>query len=236
MIGATALALGFARAAAFAAAMPLGRARSVPPVARVAVALVLAPLFAERIVDEAAAGDIAGLARAALLNAINGAAVGLCATIIAGAAAAAGELFVTAIASQAIPARDVFGESGPVAALGAALFGWFFMSAGAFDRLAAICAAGVQGPPDVRTVVLLGTAFVQIALAAGAPAVLAQAFATILAALIARVAPRINSLFLGTPITSLLTFCILVVGGGAFTAAMAAIAWRAAAAPALSHL
>jgi flagellar biosynthesis protein FliR len=233
MLATPAFAFGFARAAAFAAAMPLGRARSVPRVARVAIAVALAPLFAEHIMhSNGDVDDSAGLARAALFNALQGAAVGLCATIVAGAAAAAGELFDTAVASQALPVRDVFGESGPIAGLSATLFGWFLMEAGGFERLVSACIAGTDGAPHIRTVALLGTAFLQIALSAGAPALAAQAFATIVAAIIARMAPRINSLFLGAPIASLLTFCALVIGGAALVTAIAGVAWRAASSPA----
>jgi flagellar biosynthesis protein FliR len=233
MIATPAFALGFARAAAFAAAMPLGRARSVPRVARVAVAVALAPLFAQHVTyPNADVNDLAALTQAALFNALQGAAVGLCATVIAGAAAAAGELFDTCIASQTLPVRDVFGESGPVAGLCATLFGWFLMEAGGFERLVSACISGPDETPHVRTIALLGTAFLQIALSAGAPALAAQAFATIVAALIARMAPRINSLFLGAPIASLLAFCALVIGSAALVAAIAWVAWRAATSPA----
>src|SRR5579863_10508277 len=164
MIATPAFALGFARAAAFAAAMPLGRSRSVPRVARVAIAVALAPLFAQH-ESHIVAGvdDLASLARAALLNALQGASVGLCATIVAGAAAAAGELFDAAIASQTLPVRDVFGESGPIAGLSATLFGWFLMGLGGFERLVTACIPGSDGTPHVRTIALLGTAFLQIA-------------------------------------------------------------------------
>jgi flagellar biosynthesis protein FliR len=231
MTDAPAFAVGFAKAAAFAAAMPLGRARSVPRVARGAIAIALAPLFAAHVAHAVAEDDLAALARAALLNALQGAAVGLCATVVAGAAAAAGELFDTAVASQTIPVRDVFGDSGPVAGLSAILFGWFLMDTGGFERLVSSCIAGPGEPPHIRTIAILGTTFLQIALSAGAPALAAQAFSTIVAALIARVAPRINSLFLGAPIASLLTMCALVIGGGALVAAISVIAWRAATAP-----
>ncbi len=227
-----AFALGFAKAAAFAAAMPLGRARAVPRVARVAIAVVLAPIFAQHMAHfDSDLGDLASLARAALLNALQGASVGLCATIIAAAAAAAGELFDAAVASQTIPVRDVFGESGPIAGLSATLFGWFLMGAGGFDRLVTACINVTDGTPHVRTVALLGSAFLQIALSAGAPALATQAFATVAAALVARLAPRINSLFLGAPVASLLALCALVIGSAAFVTAIAGIAWRAATAP-----
>ncbi|HLJ84316.1 MAG TPA: flagellar biosynthetic protein FliR [Candidatus Eremiobacteraceae bacterium] len=232
MFATPAFAIGFARAAAFAAAMPLGRARSVPRVTRVIIAVALTPLFAQHVSHaDANVEDAASLARAALSNALQGAAVGLCATIVAGAAAAAGALFDAAVASQTLPVRDVFGESGPIAGLSATLFAWFLMGSGGFERLVTACISGPGGTPHVQTVALLGSAFLQIALSAGAPALAAQAFATIVAALIARMAPRINSLFLGAPITSILGLCALVIGGTAFVTAIAEIAWRTAIAP-----
>lgn len=212
--------------------MPLGRARAVPRIVRVVLAAALAPIFAERIAyADAGAIRFDTFASSALLNALEGAACGICATVVAGAAAAAGQLFDAALASQSIPARDVFENAGPISALAAALFGWLFMGTGAFDNLVTICSAMPLGIPDVHTAAALGEAFFRIALAAGAPALAAQSFATVVAALIARMAPRINGLFLGAPIGATLTIGALVIGCGGFVAAMVSVALHSAAAP-----
>jgi len=82
------LALGFARTAAFAAAMPLGRTRAVPRIVRVMIALCLAPAAASvQQTDSANLRDWSELTGAAIAAAAQGAAIGLCATIVAGAAA-----------------------------------------------------------------------------------------------------------------------------------------------------
>jgi flagellar biosynthesis protein FliR len=223
-------ALGFARTAAFAAAMPLGRTRAVPRVVRVMIALCLAPAAASvQHTDSASLRDWSALAGAAIAAAAQGAAIGLCATIVAGAAAAAGGLIDAALASQSGPVRDVFGESGPVGSLCTSAFGWFFFG-GAFNRLAEICMTPAQHAIGVFAISTLARACVQIALAAAGPAIAAQAFATVTAAGISRLAPRINGMFLGAPIGSMLVIASLVAGAGALVSALGVIAWRAAAA------
>jgi flagellar biosynthesis protein FliR len=222
------LALGFARTAAFAAAMPLGRTRAVPRIVRVVLALSLAPVAAAaRAADTPALHDLSALAVAALGAALQGAAVGLCATIAAGAAASAGGLIDSALASQPAPLRDVFGDSGPMGSLCSSAFGWFFFG-GAFDRLAYFCIAMDHHPLGVLAIAALAGACMQTALAAAGPAIAAQAFAAVVVAGIARMAPRVNGLFLGAPIAALLVIASLLAGGGALLYAIAAMAWRAA--------
>ncbi|HEY5095509.1 MAG TPA: flagellar biosynthetic protein FliR [Candidatus Eremiobacteraceae bacterium] len=225
-----ALALGFAHTAAFAAAMPLGRSRAVPRVVRVVIALCLAPAAASAQHSDAESfRDWSAFAVAALVNAAHGAAIGLCATIVAGAAAAAGGLIDAAVASQSGPVRDVFGESGPAGLLCTSAFGWFFFG-GAFNRLVQVCIAPDYHAIGASVVAALASACVQIALAAAGPAIVAQAFATAAAGGISRLAPRINGMFLGAPIGSMLVIASLIVGAGALVSALDAIAWRAAAA------
>lgn len=225
-----ALALGFARTAAFAAAMPLGRTRAVPRIVRVVLALCLAPIVATAHNSDASVlRDWSALAGAALAAAFQGAAVGLCATIAAGAAAAAGGLIDAALASQLGPARDVFGESGPVGLVCTSAFGWFFFG-GAFVELAGVCVNAEYKTISVTAVAALASACVRTALAAAGPAIIAQAFAAVVAACIARMAPRVNGMFLGAPIGTTLVIVSLIAGGGMLVYALAAIAWRAAAA------
>ena len=222
------LALAFARTAAFAATMPLGRTRAVPRVVRVALALSLAPVAAAtRMVDTSALHDESGFAAAAASAALQGAAVGLCATIAAGAAAAAGGLIDAALASQPAPLRDVFDESGPVGSICTAAFGWFFFS-GPFTRLAEICIGKDHPLMSVPAIAALIGACTQAALAAAGPAIVAQAFAAVVASGVARMAPRVNGMFLGSPIASLLVITSLLVGGGALLYAIAAMAWHTA--------
>lgn len=225
-----ALALGFARTAAFAAAMPLGRTRAVPRVVRVAIALCLAPVAASaQHADTTGLREWSAFAVAAIAAAAQGAAIGLCATIVAGAAAAAGGLIDAALASQSGPVRDVFGESGPVGLLCTSAFGWFFFG-GAFIKLVQVCITAEYHTIGAPVIAALASACAQIALAAAGPAIVAQTFAAVAAAGISRLAPRVNGMFLGAPIGSMLVIASLIVGAGALVAALDAIAWRAAAA------
>jgi type III secretory pathway component EscT len=221
-----ALALGFARTAAFAASMPLGRSRAVPRIVRVVLAFSLAPIAAgARSTDTAMLHDLSAIAAAALSAALQGAAIGLCATIAAGAAAAAGGLIDAALASQPAPLRDVFGESGPVGSICTAAFGWLFFG-GPFTLLVDFCIATDHQFVSVRAIAALAGACMQTALSAAGPAIVAQAFATVVAAGIARMAPRVNGMFLGAPIASALVIASRIAGGGALLYALAAMAWR----------
>jgi flagellar biosynthesis protein FliR len=227
-----ALALGFARMAAFAAAMPLGRARSVPQVARVALALALTPLAAAAERSDAASLHSSGaLAVALMIAPLQGAAFGLCATIAAGAAAAAGSLIDGSLAMQPATARDVFDDSGPVGLLCANVFGWLFMC-GPFARLAALCMSAGHLSVSTGMVGALAGACVQTALGAAGPAVAAQAFAAIVAGGVSRIAPRVNGMFLSAPLCAALVLLMLAAAGGSLLVAIAAAAWRAAQAPA----
>jgi type III secretory pathway component EscT len=223
-----ALALGFARTAAFAASMPLGRVRAVPRIVRVVLAICLAPVAAAaRSASTPPMHDWTAIGVAAVSAALQGAAVGLCATIVAGAAAAAGGLIDSALASQPAPQRDVFGESGPVGSACTAAFGWFFLG-GAFTRLIDVCVSAEHQLMSVRAIAALAGACTQTALAAAGPAIVAQAFAAVVAAGVARMAPRVNGMFLAAPIASLLVIASLLAGGGTLLYALAAMAWRAA--------
>jgi flagellar biosynthesis protein FliR len=226
--GGIALALAFARTAAFAAAMPLGRTRAVPNVVRVVVALSLAPVTAAaRPSDIAGLHDWTTLASAMAGGALQGAAVGLCATIAAGSVAAAGALYDSALASQPSMLRDVFGDSGPVGSICTCAFGWLFFC-GPFAKLVEVCAAADVRTISASAVAALASACVQTAVSMAAPALAAQAFAAVSAAGIARMAPRVNGMFLGAPIGSVLVIAALVAGGGALVYALAEVAWRAA--------
>lgn len=226
--GGIALALAFARTAAFAAAMPLGRTRAVPFIIRAVVALSLAPLTAAaRPVDVSGLHDWTSLASAMAGGALQGAAVGLCATIAAGSVAAAAALYDSALASQPSMLRDVFGESGPVGSIGACAFGWLFFG-GPFGRLVEVCADSHVRTIGAGAVAALASACLQTALAVAAPALAAQTFAAVSAAGIARMAPRVNGMFLAAPIAAMLVIAALVAGGGALVYAIAGIAWRAA--------
>lgn len=229
------LAIGFARTAAFAAAMPLGRARSVPRVVRVVLALSLAPIAAAtHHPDVSFLHDWSAFAAAAIAAASQGAVVGLCATVAAGAAAAAGGLIDSAMASQAGPAHDVFGESGPVGLLCGSAFGWFFFG-GAFDALTSVCVAADYKTIGEPAIAALAGACVQTALAVAGPAVIAQAFATVVAAGVTRMAPRVNGMFLSAPIAASLVIVSLIIGGSTLIVALADIARRAAAVPGMLH-
>lgn len=226
--GGIALALGFARTAAFAAAMPLGRTRAVPNVVRAVLALVLAPIAAvAKPVNVSGLHDWTALASALAGSALQGAAVGLCATIAAGSVAAAGALFDSALASQPSTLRDVFGDSGPIGSICTSAFGWIFF-AGPFAKLVGLCVAADVRTISVSTVASLASACVQTAVSMAGPALAAQAFAAVSAAGIARMAPRVNGMFLGAPIAAVLVIASLIAGGGALLYALADIAWHSA--------
>jgi flagellar biosynthesis protein FliR len=226
--GTIGLALGFARTAALVAAMPLGRARAVPNIVRAVLALVLAPIAeAAQPVNVSGLHDWTAFATAMAGGALQGAAVGLCATIAAGSVAAAGAMFDSALASQPSTLRDVFGDSGPIGSICTSAFGWMFFG-GPFAKLVGLCAAADVRTISVSTVAALAAACVQTALAMAAPALAAQAFAAVSAAGIARMAPRVNGIFLGAPIAAVLVIASLIAGGGALLYALADIAWHAA--------
>jgi flagellar biosynthesis protein FliR len=226
--GGIALALAFARTAAFAAAMPLGRTRAVPNIVRAVVALCLAPVIAAaRPADVAGLHDWISFASAMAGGALQGAAVGLCATIAAGSVAAAGALYDTALTSQPSISHDVFGDAGPVGSICTCAFGWIFFG-GPFSRLVEVCAAADVRTISASAVAALASACVQTALSMAAPALAAQAFAAVSAAGIARMAPRVNGMFLGAPIAAVLVIAALVAGGGALIYALAGVAWHAA--------
>lgn len=226
--GGIALALAFSRTAAFAAAMPLGRTRAVPIVVRAVVALSLAPVTAAaRSADVGDLHDWSSLASAMAGEALQGAAVGLCATITAGSVAAAGALYDSALASQPSILRDVFGDAGPVGSICTSAFGWLFFG-GPFVKLVEVCAAADVRTIGANTVAMLASACAMTAVSMAAPALAAQVFAAVSAAGIARMAPRVNGMFLGAPIAAMLVIAALVAGSGALVYALSDIAWRAA--------
>ena len=230
MIAPVELALGFARAAAFVAATPLGRAGSVPRIIRVVLAITLAPIVAAaRPANPSVLDDWTAFGFATLLTAAQGAAVGLCATIVAGAAAAAGGLVDSALAAQPAPSRDIFGESGPVGLVCTSAFGWFFFR-GPFERLTEVVATADSKNISATAVAALARVCMETALACAGPAIVSQGFAAVLAAGIARIAPRVNGMFLAAPIASLLVVASLLAGGGAMLWAIAEMTWRAVAA------
>ena len=230
MIAPADLALGFARAAAFVGAMPLGRARAVPRIVRVVLALTLAPIAASaQPADLSVLHDWDALGFAALIAAAQGAAVGLFATIVAGAAASAGGLIDSALAAQPAPSRDVFGESGPGGLFCTSAFGWFFFR-GPFERLTELAATADCKNISVIAVASLARACTETALACAGPAIVSQAFATVLAAGIARMAPRVNGMFLAAPVAALLVVASLLAGGSALLWKIAEMTWRVVAA------
>ena len=224
-----ALALAFARTAAFAAAMPLGRTRAIPIVVRAVLALGLAPVAAAaRPADVAGLHDWSSLASALAGGALQRAAVGLCATIATGSVAAAGALYDSALASQPSMSHDVFGDAGPVGSICTCAFGWLFFG-GPFVKLVEMCTVADVRAISASAVAALASACVQTALSMAAPALAAQTLAAVSAAGIARMAPRVNGIFLGAPIAALLVIATLVAGGGALIYGLAGIAWRVAA-------
>jgi flagellar biosynthesis protein FliR len=215
-------AVAYAGSASFAAMLPLAGARAVPPIVRLALALAMAPLVAARLGEGPRMGDLlAGAMAAAAL----GSASGLSANIIAGAAAAAGALIDGALGAPAGGSERIFGQTaGPFGTLVPLGFAFMMTSSGALTWLVAGYAASVgvlaeHFSPSVLAA--LGQTLFASAVTIALPALCAHAVATLVAGVIARLAPRVNGMLLAPALGSLLVLCVILGGATALFIHMA---------------
>jgi flagellar biosynthesis protein FliR len=230
----SALARAVARTSAFAATLPVAGSGAVPRIVRGALALALVPAVAARL-DQASPSGFA--AEAWLREAAIGAAFGLAAAIVAAAAAAAGSLVDSALAMRPTGRETVFGETeGPFGRMFSLAFAALFFSTGAATHACERFVAASSSTTfdlSLRGAAALARASIASSLDIAGPAIAAQVVATIVAAIVARAAPRMNGLLLASPLASAM---VLLVVSGAVASTMHALvdlARRAAAAPPL---
>jgi flagellar biosynthesis protein FliR len=225
--------LAFGRASAFAATAPLAASGAVPKLVRASLGLVLTFVVATHMAHVGACGARpSGLAFAT--NAAVGFSFGIAASAVAAAASAAGSMIDAAMASQALGREAVLGGSGgPFARIFALGFALAFFATGSMAYLCrrfVDASSAVPATPSIAHVADLAKASTEAALAIAAPAICAQVLATIVAAFVARAAPRINGLMLASPAASAL---VLI---GLFAAAPEVLAHLAALARAASNI
>jgi flagellar biosynthesis protein FliR len=224
--------VAFAGAAALAATMPLAGSRAVPSFVRAGLALSVAPLAAAQVAPLSSPSETAWQV---VLAAAFGATAGLSAAIVAGSASAAGALVDGAIAAPPAGFDRVFGHSaGPFATLLPLAFAFVFSGSGAMTFLIAAFLAALRSASThvagVGVSILGNTLFVD-ALVLSLPLLGAQALATIVSGVAARVAPRVNGMLLAQPLASMLGLVAAIVGIPAMLVALvriAAVAARAA--------
>ena len=199
------LAIGLAACAALAATLPLIAARAVPSPVRAAFAIVVAPLAATHV--HPVGSSPTDVAFAACSAALAGATIGLSAAIVAGVAAAAGALFDVAIAASPAgfdaSSRD---NHGPLATLLSLAFAGVMISSGAFTRLIAgalemLAHVNAYGR-NAGFVFALGRVIFGWAIGLAFPMIAAYALSSLVAAITARAAPRINGMLLAPALSS----------------------------------
>lgn len=229
--GLATLIVAFACSAALAATAP--GLRQVPPAVRAGLALTLVPALAVR-APVAANLALPQLLAGGLEAALLGAGVGLCASVVAAAAGAAGALVDAAIASQPFgPERVVGVDSGPIGRLYTLAFAWMFYG-GPFvallERLASAAQSFHAQPLASGAIAVLAGALFAAALALAGPALCAQVLATLMAGLFARVSAIPNGLFIGPPLGLGLALLALLAGAQSAFGAIGALCERAGAA------
>jgi len=202
---------GFAACAALVTTLPVVGARSVPSIVRAALAIALAPLAAAH-VHAAVNNPASHVAIEACVAALGGATMGLCAAIVAGAAASAGALLDVAIAASPAGADRASGSSGPFAMLLTLGFGVVLLSSGGLTWLLSSFVAlfdTANGHAHAAAlVVALGRVAYDAAIAAALPLLGACGVSSLVAAAAARAAPRINGMLLAPALSSPLALAV----------------------------
>lgn len=226
------LAAALVRAGAFAATVPVAGSGAVPRIVRGTLALALVPALAANIEHQPPhASSIIDFAREAII----GAAFGLAAAVVAAAAAAAGSLMDAALAMRPTGRDSIFGDvEGPLGRLFSLAYATAFLSTGAMTYLCGrfvAASSSTQIAASTRGMIHLVRASVETSLDIAAPAIVAQIFATLIAAIAARAAPRINGLFLASPLASALVLVTILCGLRPMMGTLIELAWRTALAP-----
>lgn len=218
-------AVAFAGATAFSATIPLGPARQVPAIVRVALALSITPMAAHAGAFDGSTGEIAMHACTA---AAAGASVGMTASIIAGTAGSAGALIDNALTGGPGNASDSSGRGGGAFTLllplvlanalcGSGALAWLIAE---FATFAARVAIHVTAESSTA----LSRAAFDAAIILALPPLLAHALATLVAGITARVAPRINGMLLAPALGSPFTLLVVLAGVPAMFALMRHVA------------
>ena len=225
--------LVFVRCSAFAATVPIAGSGAIPAVVRGAIALSLVMPVAQHLPRAAVADPVSIVA--CVEYALVGATFGLAASVVASAAAAAGGLIDTVLASQAIGREPVFGGgSGPFGRLYSFAFATVFLSSGAMTHLCerfATASASMAVPSTLHGIVSLFTAASRSAIALASPAIAAQLLGCAVASVAGRAAPRINSMMLTSPATFTIVLLSLIAASSVTFARLWSLARLTAAAP-----
>ncbi len=210
-----AFAVALAASVALAATVPLATANTVPGIVRLALALAMTPLCAAHL--PSAPHSNAELIEQTCIAASLGATLGLSATIIASAAAAAGSLIDHAIAGGLSGGQDGGDGTGPFALLLPLGFSYALCSVGALDRLMmGVAALGSALAIHASTGGVVGLARVACEAAAvlALPPLFANALATMVSGMVARVVPRSSGMLLVPALGSPLAVCTVLAGVG----------------------
>lgn len=213
--------LAFARCSAFAATAPPLVGRAVPPIARAALAMALTPLTALHSSVPAHCCDTANLLAVGLPQAAIGASFGLTASAVAGAANAAGGMIDAAVAQPPLPVDNTLsGSAGVMGRLYPLAFAATFFGGGGFAQLVERFADFPSDPGwgamlAPHAVAALGRECFRAAVDIAWPALSAAFVATLVGGTLARLVPRLNGLFVATPVTAALTLAAVGVGAHA---------------------
>jgi flagellar biosynthesis protein FliR len=233
-------AAAFCGCAALAATLPLVGSGTVPAFVRIALALTLSSLLVPSHAPATAALGEPAWAQAFFLRAPLlvglGAACGLCAALVANAAAAAGAAIDVAIAAPPTGGAKLSGTSlGPFGSLYSLGYGAAMFGTGAATRLIGLFVeaahASVHPALHLSGLIALASAGFQAALALAAPALFAQALGTIAAAVMSRVAGRSNGMLTASAIGVLLVMVTVLAGSRSLFPALAELALHSAGAP-----
>lgn len=217
------LAVGFAACAALSATLPLVGARTVPVIVRAAFAITVGPIAALH-AHVAGQDSALGIAIEACTAAIVGASLGLSAAVVAGAAASAGALFdIAIIASPAGADRAPDQGAGLFATILPLGFGVAMLSSGAFTWLVtgALTTFDLAGAHvhSLNAVVALGRLLYSAVIALALPLIGAYGLSSLVAAVAARAAPKINGMLLAPSAGSAVALMMALAGVPASMAA-----------------
>jgi type III secretory pathway component EscT len=204
------LAHAVSEAVTFAATVPMPSSGATVRIARGGLTFVLVPVLMQS--SHASPSAMEG----AISGGVIGAALGLGAVIALSAASAAGAMAGAALQWSPLPERDTV--TGPVGFLYQLGFATVFLGSGGFEAVVLALARADQALPGalftLRGIAGLISVATRDCLFLAAPALGAQALATVVAGLFARAAPQVGGLFLTSPLVSAAVGMALLVAGG----------------------
>jgi type III secretory pathway component EscT len=210
-----AFAIALAASVTFAATVPLASESAVPSIVRLTLALAMTPLCAAHPVSEPHSNI--ELIEQACVAASIGATLGLSASIVAAAAGAAGSLIDHALAGGLSGGQEGGDGTGPFALLLPLGFSYALCSVGALDRLmvgVAMLGSTLAVQMSAGGVVGLARFACETAAALALPPLFANALATMVSGIVARVVPRSSGMLLVPALGSPLALCTVLAGVG----------------------